>query len=144
MTTEEISAGDTVRCVITWTTHSVERDDEFTVEDVRRVLGHAALLINGEWIPETFFERIHSTPWTEPQTETHVMLQRRAKGTEAWLPSQSRFADADAAKEWLDSITDPARGRLKGLPQEYRVLEVETTERYRVVAQGETPERDVS
>lgn len=141
---EKIKAGDKVRSVMTWTTYSVERGDEFVVEDVRRVLEQSALLINGEWIPEGYFEPVYPEPWTEPETKTHVMLQRRTKGTEAWLPAQSRFADADAAKEWLASITDPARGRLKGLPQEYRILEVEVTERFRVIGQGETPPRETS
>lgn len=141
MSDEKIKAGDKVRSVMTWTTYSVERGDEFVVEDVRRVPGQGALLINGEWIPEGYFERIYPEPWTEPEKVTKVVLERRQKGSEGpWFNTRGGFVNPEEALMWLDRITRSPQ--IKGLPQEYRVVEIEITERTRVLGAGATPDRE--
>ena len=52
--------GDRVHCTSTWTTHVVDNGHEYTVEDVRHGVTSPEILVNGEWVPVTYFELVES------------------------------------------------------------------------------------
>jgi hypothetical protein len=129
-----VEKGDTVRCIKTWTTYSVETGDVFEVEEVIPPPGTPLIRVDGQWVPSEFFEKIGSG-WQTDIEERTVGIERRTVGTDRWNPTVVAYkgeAGLERARKRLDLL---AASKVKGPQQEYRIVEVEHIERYRVLSE---------
>lgn len=103
MSTQEFKPGDQVRCIETWTTSVVDRGSEYTVEaargpvfdSARPVSGATEVLVNGEWVPVRYFEKVEAE-WTVGQKVSGDDYPR--------LPIGSVVFDEPAAEDTVASV----------------------------------------
>lgn len=92
----QFKPGDRVRCIETWTTHVIDRGDEFTVDETARVLtgidaGSNRVFVQGEWVPARYFEKV------EPEDKDDLYVEPEP------------LKEGDAVLVWA-MVTDPKPG----------------------------------
>lgn len=116
--------GDKVRCTSTWTTHVVDRGEEYTVDDVAP--GAKTILVNAQWVPITYFEKVEPViNWAEiagTSIGRAVNAERRAEKAEARAEKLelersgwARRIDRVEAQvsEWEKSAAQPYPGAMR-------------------------------